>query len=427
MFFVLIDHLISGRSKRSPSKYDRTYDKFLSRHFSESDAKYLDKTAAYKDAQDEQDHDNNGDDGSDNEGKQHNADDVETDGYQFSYPSSHDYDRIRALSEKQVSELQKKPGNCNTYEKDGMICSTCKDPETGDTSESCAYSSQPKDKKVAFLKKNHYNSKIPDVVEETHYGTTQDDNDDADDDKGEEAVHVPEGPKPLKRIKYTNPKNEEEDSDYGAFKLAGYNYDVDDYDAPNAHLQAYKNAPQKTEYEIIPQDAFESKNLNQALTDFKSKDWSKCNKVKKGELTCYYCKDAFGANQEECMFVSASNPQKFKVARVETTSYDKNSRKPSASTIAPRSAALKLPPTTNQKERFARLRIGRPLVPTKATPKAEELYTPNPNTDRDNISSKNSKTIKRTVSFKKKVFDSNDEVKPAESRAMYFEHHISHV
>lgn len=305
-----------------------------------------------------------------------------------------------------------------------MICSTCKDPETGDTSESCAFSSQPKDKKVAFLKKNQYSSKNPDIVEETHYGTTQN-----DDDKGEEAIYTkPEGSsKPLKRIKSTKPKNEGEDSDYGAFKLAGYNYDVDEYDEPNAHLQAYKNAPQKKQYEIIPQDAFESKNLNQALTDFKSKDWSKCNKITKGELTCYYCKDPFGANQEECMFVSASNPQKFKVARVETTSFDQNSRKPSASTISPRSAALKLPPSINQKEKFARLRIGRPLAPTKATPKAEELFTPNPNTDRDNIGTKNSKTIKRTVSFRKKVFDSNDEVKPAESRAMYFEHHISHV
>lgn len=55
--------------------------------------------------------------------------------HSFAYRNNNDYERIKALSEKQVEELHKKPGNCKQFEKDGMICSECKDPETGDTSE----------------------------------------------------------------------------------------------------------------------------------------------------------------------------------------------------------------------------------------------------------------------------------------------------
>lgn len=55
--------------------------------------------------------------------------------HDFSYGNHNDYDRIKALSEKQVEELHKKPGNCKHYEKDGMVCAECKDPDTGDTSE----------------------------------------------------------------------------------------------------------------------------------------------------------------------------------------------------------------------------------------------------------------------------------------------------
>lgn len=70
----------------------------------------------------------------DDEGSDNPKADVEKD-HSFSYRAHEDYERIKALSERQVAELHKKPGSCQQYEKDGMICSTCKDPETGDTSE----------------------------------------------------------------------------------------------------------------------------------------------------------------------------------------------------------------------------------------------------------------------------------------------------
>lgn len=316
-----------------------------------------------------------------------------------------------------------------------MICAVCEDPETNDTSESCAYSSEPTDKKVAFLTKKSHNYKKPKIieVEEPEEGDYE--------NEGEEEVAFnppPKGPKPLKH------KSESEDADYGAFKLADDTDDVADYDEPKfAHIKAEpKNKKVINDFEIIPQSQFQSKNLNQALTDFETKDWSQCNKIMKGDMTCYYCKDHKGAVQEECMFISASNPKNFKVEHHEAKNYD-NSKKPSTQskkyakkpTFAPRSEAIRVAPTkspsSEKKERFARLRIGRPLMPTKATVKAtaEPLVTPatnlNPNDHDDFQKSANKKTIKRTVSFSKKYSD-NDRFEPDESRAIHFESHVHH-
>lgn len=215
----------------------------------------------------------------------------------------------------------------------------------------------------------------------------------------------------------------EDAGDYSAYKLANYNSDVDDYDEQPKFAQL-KVQPKKNDFngdfEILPQSQFQSKNLNEALTDFNTKDWSKCNKVMKGEMTCYYCKDAKGATQEECMFVSASNPKNIKLERHESTKYDTNSRSPSSTSAtivaAPSYKSSQLRSDPSKKEQFARLRMGRPLVPTKSS-FVEPLVTP--------ASSEQTykKTIKRTISHKTKKID---DYIPAESRAIAFESHIAH-
>jgi hypothetical protein len=449
---LVMNFFTDDRDKRSPKdkNYDKSYDKFLHRHFGVANEKYLDNTDEYKQAHDDDsdsdDHesdDGKGIDSSDDHDVEDGGDtksDAEDYGvnHDWYYNGKSDYERIKALSEKQVEELHKKPGNCKHYEKDGMICATCEDPETGDNSESCAYSSEPKDKKVAYLSKKSHNYK---KAQPTEIGEgPEESNDDESEDQEEVAVNPPpKGPKPLKS------KSESEDADYGAYKLAGTDDDVEDYDQPKFG-QFRVEEPTTTEkyvndFEIIPQKQFESKNLNQAFADFKTKDWSSCNKIMKGDMTCYYCKDHKGAVQEECMFISASNPKNFKVERHESKNYD-NTKKPtrpvkkSAYRLAPtspRSAALKIEPQEmDTKERFARLRIGRPLMPTKASVKstAEPLVTPktsfvDPNEHDDFANSANKKTIKRTVSIKKKVFD-NDRYEPAESRAISFRSFVRH-
>lgn len=440
--------ITDNREKRSErSKYDKNYDQFLSRHFEAANGKHLDKTAEYKEAQDDHDddedtHDRAAKNDSDDD---HEAGDAKADAetygtdHDWYYNGKSDYERIKALSEKQVEELHKKPGNCKHYEKDGMVCATCEDPDTGDNSESCAYSSKPNDKKVAFLSKKSHNYKKADPLEVEGAGEGHDDSDDDD----EAAVNKPpSGLKPFKS------KSESEDADYGAYKLASADpsFDIEDYDQPkfgqirvadSTTTEKYVN-----DFEIIPEKQFESRNLNQAFTDFKTKDWSSCNKLMKGDMTCYYCKDHKGAVQEECMFISASNPKNFKVERHESKNYD-NTKKPTspvktaAYRFAPtsqRSAALKVEDEdVSKRQRFARLRIGRPLMPTKTSVKAtaEPLVTPKSSSFADPIEhddysqSPNKKTIKRTVSFKKQTFD-NDRLQPEESRAISFRSFVKH-
>lgn len=404
-----------SRNKRSPDKYDDNYSKFLQRHFHGSNQKYLDNTDEYKQAQQEND-DSENDGGSTEDHNEGGGDDSDS-GYEYAGGSS-DYERIKALSEKQVEELHKKPGNCKQFKKDGMICSTCEDPDTGDTSESCAYSSEPDDKKVAFLmKKSHnYKTKPSEQVEIEEPATDDEDVEDQE----ELAINPP--PKDSKPLKH---KTESEDADYGAYKLADDNSDVDDYDAPKfAHIRVEPKL--KKDFEIIPQSQFKSRNLNQALTDFKTKDWSKCKKIMKGDMTCYYCKNENGATQEECMFVSGSNPKSFKVERHETKSYGDN-KKPILPTMG--TTIVNSTPATDKHEKFARLRNGRPLMPTKSSAlkkTVEPLITPKPelNPNNDYFNSRNKKTIKRTISVVKKV--SENDFEPAESRAIFFESHVSH-
>lgn len=145
--------ILDDRQKRSPDKYDQQYSKFIERHFADLNGKYVDEKDEYKSAsaenaeEDEENHEDieeeNDEEGGDTKANVQESDDDDTtdddveehDNHDFAYRNNNDYERIKALSEKQVEELHKKPGNCKHYEKDGMICAECKDPETGDTSE----------------------------------------------------------------------------------------------------------------------------------------------------------------------------------------------------------------------------------------------------------------------------------------------------
>lgn len=428
------------RAKRESTRhpYDDSYDAFMARHFSDAAGKHLDKYQEYKDTHEETDYEGGGDDERSSSGekssqrssknKKKGNDDDDTYGidHDWYHQEKDDYERIKALSQKQVHELQKNPGNCKHVERDGMICSTCEDPVTGDSSESCEYASKPYDRKLAYLtKKSHNQKKVPIEIDEPV-------NHDHEDEEDEEKPinPPPRGPKPSKSI-----HNESDDADYGGYKLANTNDDVDDYESESkfARLKAEPKKPvvkqqqqqlqrkpihtqnsnqnQNHDFEIIPTSEFKSKNLNQAMTDFKTKDWSKCEKIIKGDMTCYSCRDKKGVKQEECMFIQESNPKGVAVQHRETGSYDENSRrkKPQRTQVSPTTTTSPLPRTTKgleaiKREKFARLRMGRPLMPTKLPAKAtaEPLVTPNP-LDYDHVNADNKKAIKRTVEVTRKI------------------------
>lgn len=253
---------------------------------------------------------------------------------------------------------------------------------------------------MAYSSKKSHNYKSPIEIEDPV-------NEEYESEDQEEAPVTPS-------IKAKNPakqyKSELEDAaDYGAYKLAGFNSDVEDYDEPKfAHLKVEPKNGQhiKTGFKALPESQFRTRNFNEALTDFKTKDWSKCKKVIKDDMTCYYCKDAKGATQEECVSISSTKP--------------KNAGPTKIMKIIKSAPFMLSPVTPKGHERFARLRLDKPLKPTKASyTKAEPLVTPKTITDPSY-----KKTIKRTVTYKKKT--SEGQSVPKDSRASAFEMHVLH-
>jgi hypothetical protein len=69
------------------------------------------------------------------------------------------------------------------------------------------------------------------------------------------------------------------------------------------------------------QEGFENtQNLQHLMSNFDGKDRNGCQKVQKGDMSCYVCKDARGMNKEECMYAS-NDPKNQRMAYHEVTEY----------------------------------------------------------------------------------------------------------
>lgn len=58
--------------------------------------------------------------------------------------------------------------------------------------------------------------------------------------------------------------------------------------------------------EFLP-DYAGKRNVEKVLAEFKTRDWSKCERKLRDSLTCYVCHDDRGVRHEECMFVSGND------------------------------------------------------------------------------------------------------------------------
>lgn len=133
--------------------------------------------------------------------KRQKTDDVEhiggyhRDGVSDDDYNSSEYERIKALSKKQETEIKQNPKHCKVTVKDGMTCSLCKNPETGAHSESCSFSSTPPEKKYAYTKERNYNSK----------DNEKDEDDGDDEEEGEEEEEEEASNKSEKKVTTSPP------------------------------------------------------------------------------------------------------------------------------------------------------------------------------------------------------------------------------
>lgn len=242
--------------------------------------------------------------------------------YPYSYDSGYDhkeYERIKELSEKQAAEIKQNPENCKEVKKDGMTCTTCKDPKTGGNFESCAYVAEPKNNKYAYSKERKFDS--------------NDEPDEAD---------APQQAEPAQKSeKYTQV---DDSSEHKYAKLSAAPTSSQEDDSGEKYKAYYKHTSKPTPSEALraaedkqsseeegdsssrkPYDYKKAlpgfytdnepkKDVEHVLAEFKKKDRSSCKKVQKNGMTCYQCIDKNGLKNEECMFVSESAPKRSHLA-----------------------------------------------------------------------------------------------------------------
>ncbi len=420
------DDSVSGESgdryRRSADTYDQTYAKFIEQHFPED--LYEESKEQHEENQKVKREDSLEDR---SDGPEYDEDEEQSESEEKApkkEPQS-DYDRIKSESLKQ--EAKQKPGNCKKIYKDNSVCKICKDPKTGDKSESCSYSSKPKAKKVAFSKHKKFSFKTDPEKKAVEGNDGDYDSAGHEDDEEEKPVKSQppkEQKKPIKRNNLKKKskskpkkKTESDESDYGAYKLASY-YDADYDDQPrSAKLQLAEQPDDNinTDFEFIEPYKFDNADFSRALSDFKYRDWSKCDKKSKGELTCYYCKDEHGFDQEECVYVSGAKPisSKFKMS--------KKYRKPSPAKLVvqpivarpPFTSITQLSPlpfqTINQKYQIPSTPKPAHYTLTKPQTNLSE-YPDNPN--------RNKKAIKRMITIKKQYYES-DQLPQTETQIDY--------
>ncbi|CAB3242202.1 unnamed protein product [Arctia plantaginis] len=239
-------------------------------------------------------------------------------GYDSGYDHK-EYDRIKELSEKQAADIKQNPGNCKEVKKDGMTCTTCKDPKTGGNFESCSYVAEPKNNKYAYSKERKFDSndepEESEAPQEADAPNKSEKYEQVKDDSSEQKYSKLSAAEPLKddesSEKYkgyyrhsTKPKTSEALQDADEKQSS-----EEDRDGSGGKAYDYKKA--------IPgfyTDNEPKKDVEHVLAEFKKKDRSSCKKVQKNGMTCYQCIDKNGLKNEECMFVSESAPKRSHLA-----------------------------------------------------------------------------------------------------------------
>ncbi|KAF5290622.1 hypothetical protein FQR65_LT01912 [Abscondita terminalis] len=204
-------------------------------------------------------------------------------------------DDEKSYSETQAEEVAQNKENCKEVKREkGVTCVACDDPKTGGSFEKCEYQSQPEEQKYAYVKERKYDGE-------------------PEEEKEEES----------KAQEYTEKESEEEIPKHFVevtkkHKQAGVRgLDPKLYGGSNVKLKKHKDLtvfPKETR--TIPQyfDASDKKDVEKVLEEFTKKDRSDCKQIKKKGMTCYLCVDKKGIKNEECMYVSESQPQSSLIA-----------------------------------------------------------------------------------------------------------------
>ncbi|XP_014614885.1 PREDICTED: uncharacterized protein LOC106792868 [Polistes canadensis] len=195
--------------------------------------------------------------------------------YESSYPSER-YERsqvkVRNDEEINIDEEKESSTDCKKLEKDGKICTICKDPKTGGNYEKCSYAYQPKDKVYKFSRSKSFGY-----------------------------------PENTSKKSSSSKKEEEEDEESDRPIESKYSDYTKDYNLPDESKSYYDKSDsnnKKDSYDVLP-DYYTSPSEYKSESEINSEkiDQSNCKLIEKDSMTCKVCKDPkSGDNFEQCSY-----------------------------------------------------------------------------------------------------------------------------
>ena len=275
------------------------------------------------------------------------------------------YASEKSQSEVEAEKMVKEGGSCKEVKKNDMTCKVCKNEKNGGTFEQCSYTSEPKEKKYAFVKnssskdgddkagessepKPAVKSSVNNNVHKKEDLKSEDASNQYDIPKHfiENAAQTSHGGKGLDpelygsadssvdtRKKFTNDDYYKRVFPEGEKKVNSAEKD----EGPSFESQK-KVVSDAYKHKVFPggdsqanfvknnekyQGDQAKKDVEKVLEEFAKKDRSSCQKANKNGMTCFMCVNKDGTKHEECMFVAASAPKARHVAYHEIEEYKK--------------------------------------------------------------------------------------------------------
>ncbi|KAF5281022.1 hypothetical protein FQA39_LY05227 [Lamprigera yunnana] len=242
-------------------------------------------------------------------------------------PGTQNQKEEKSESEIETEEISKNQANCKEEQrKNGVTCLVCQDPKNGGNFEKCEYKSDPNEKKYAYVRESKYDAEPKQESE---------------DESNEKYKESDEAKEKLPKQSVKETKKHQKYSVTEVDPIKSYAGDESQkYEDFTVFPKQSKQSVSKTKPGYF--DATGKRDVERVLEEFSKKDRSNCKQVKKNQMTCYLCIDKKGIQNEECMYVSESQPQSSLIAYHQLERVDGKSS-PKASEAESRIESVKVP------------------------------------------------------------------------------------
>lgn len=108
-------------------------------------------------------------------------------------------------------------------------------------------------------------------------------------------------------------KTHPEKRNYGRDRTP-FEKEIEEYHTSRYSKEDEESESKRDEKILIPYGGESKKDVEEVLAEFTKKDRSNCKKTERDGMTCYLCKDKNGIKNEECMYISESQPKATHIA-----------------------------------------------------------------------------------------------------------------